>query len=97
MNERKTIFNLLNNITTKHKNISWKMKCMYCDGKGNTINQIKIINLSKNSTIGTLVYQVETGIVSICKYKTLKKGNSENIIDILLDLINYSKGQTINS
>jgi len=97
MNERGTIFNLLNNFSTENENVSWKMKCLYCDGKGTTMNQIKIISLPENTNIGILVYQVETGIVSVCKYKTLKKENSENIIDMLLDLINYSKGQTISS
>ncbi|PHS09231.1 MAG: hypothetical protein COA88_05420 [Kordia sp.] len=97
MNERGTIFNLLNNFTTKHKNISWEMKCLYSDGKGTTMNQIKIISLPQNNNIGIIVYQVETGIVSVCKYQKLIKGKSENIIDMLLDMINYSKGQIINS
>ena len=97
MNERGTIFNLLNNFATKHKNISWKMKCLYSDGKGTTMNQIKIISLPQNNNIGIIVYQVETGIVSFFKYQKLIKGKSENIIDMLLDMINYSKGQIINS
>jgi len=97
MNERVTIFNLLNVFSTENKNISWKMKCLFCDGRGTTMNQIKIISLPENTNIGVLVYQVETGIVSVCKYKTLKKENSEHIIDMLLDIINYSKEQTISS
>jgi len=97
MSERGTIKDLLNNFSSKRKNISWKINCLYSDGKGITMNQIKIISLPDNNNIGTFVYQVETGIVSSCRYKTLKKEYSENIIDMLLDLINYSKGQMISS
>jgi hypothetical protein len=95
MRERATVFNLLNNLSTEHENISWKMKCLYCDGKGTTMNQIVIISLPENINIGTLVYQVETRIVSFCEYKKLQKSDPENIIDMLLDIINYSKGKTI--
>jgi len=95
MKNRITIYNLLNNFSNYHKNVSWKMKCLYCDGIGTTINQIKIISKPENRDIGVLVYRVETGIVSFCMYKSLKKSNSENIVDMLLDIINYSKKKTI--
>ena len=95
MHERAIIFNLLNNFSTEHENISWKMKCLYCDGKGTTMNQIVIINQLENINIGTLVYQVETRLVSFCEYKKLQKSIPENIIDMLLDIINYSKEKTI--
>lgn len=94
MDQRGTVFNLLNKFSAEQDNVSWKMKCLYCNGKGVTINQIKIILHPDNDNIGILVYQVETGIVSVCKYKTLLKGKSENIIDMLLDMINYTKKQT---
>ncbi len=96
MKDRTIILNLLNKFSNEHKNVFWKMKCSYSDGMGTTINQIKIIAQPGNRTIGIFSYRVETGIVSFCMYKKLKKTKSENIVDMLLDMINYSKGQIIN-
>jgi len=96
MNDRETILNLLNKFSDDHKNITWKIECAYSDGMGTTINQIKIIAQPGNRNIGLFTYRVETGMVLFCMYKKLKKNNSENIVDLLLDMINYSKGQLIN-
>ena len=96
MHDRRTILDLLNKFSNDHKNISWKMKCTYSDAMGTTINEIKLIVQPGNRTIGIFAYNVETGMVLFCMYKNLKKPNSENIVDMLLDMINYSKGQIIN-
>jgi len=95
MKDRAIIINLLNRFSNEHKNISWKMKCSHSDGIGTTFNQIEIIAQPGNRVIGIFSYRVETGIVSFCMYKKLKKIESENIIDMLLDMINYSKKQMI--
>jgi hypothetical protein len=96
MNDRRTILNLLNKFSKEHAKISWQMKCTYSDGMGTTFNEIRIIAQPGNRSIGVFCYRVETGIVSFCMYKKLKKANSENIVDLLLDMINYSKGHLIN-
>lgn len=71
------------------------MKCLYCDGKGITMNQIIFISQPECNSIGTFVYQVETGIVTVCKFKTLQKSSSQNIIDMLLDMINHFKKERL--
>lgn len=96
MHDRRTILNLLNKFSNEHKNISWKMECTYSDAMGTTINEIKIMAHPGNRTIGIFAYRVETGMVLFCMHEKIKKPNSENIVDILLDMINYSKGQIIN-
>ena len=95
MNDQTTILNLLNKFSEDHKNISWKIKCSFSDGMGTTINQINIMAQPGNRTIGIFTYTVETGIVSFCMYKKLKKTKSEDIVDMLLDMMNYSKSQVI--
>ena len=95
MKDRTAILNLLNKFSSDHANISWKMECSYSDGRGTTINEIKLLTQSGNKAIGVFIYWVETGNVMFCSYKNLKKTNSTNIIDLLLDVINYSKGQII--
>ena len=95
MTDRTTIFNLLNKFSNDHKGISWKIECVYSDGMGATFNQIKIIAQPDNRIVGIFTYRVETGMVSFCMYKDLKKTSSEHIIDMLLDMTNYSKRQLV--
>ena len=77
-------------------NISWKIKCLYSNGMGTTINEIRIIAQPSNRSIGIFTYRVETGIVLFCMYANLNRSESENIIDMLLDMINHSKDQKID-
>lgn len=95
MNDKTTILNLLNKFSNDHENISWKIECSYSDGIGTTMNQISIISQPGNHNIGIITYRVETGKVMTCNYKKMEKPVSENIVDTLLDMINYSKGQKI--
>ena len=109
MNDITTISNLLNKFSNDHKNISWKMNCSYSNGMGMTINEIKIIAQPGNRSIGIFTYRVQTGSVLFFNYNVLKnsrlsaglnvdssgKAGSENIVDILLDLMNYSKNHSV--
>ncbi len=95
MHDRSTKLNLLNKFSNDHENISWKIECSYSDGMGTTMNQITVIAQPGSRNIGVFAYRVETGTVMVCSYKKMKKPNSENIVDTLLDMINYSKGQII--
>ena len=89
--DKATILDLLNKIVQKNTGISWKMKCLFSDGKGNTLNQITLLRQSDKRSIGIFTYQVESGEVQFCNYKDLKKPKSENIIDLLLDVMNDVK------
>lgn len=95
LKDRTTILNLLNKFSKDHLDVSWKMNCLYSDGMGSTINQITILAKESNRNIGIITYQVENGIVQFCSFKQLKKPKSENIIDLLLDMINFSKGKKL--
>ena len=95
MIKKSTISNLLNLFSKHHENVTWELECAYADGMGTTFNQIKIFAHPGNRTIGIFTYRVETGKISFCMYKKLKEPVSENIVDVLLDMINYSKEQKI--
>jgi len=95
MIDRIIILNLLNKLSTENKNIFWKMECLYCDARGTTINQIKIYSKENCRNIGLFIYRGETGIVQFCMHDGLKKSSSENIVDLLLDLINYTRGEVV--
>jgi hypothetical protein len=91
MKDKTTVLNLLNKFSSMHDNISWKMKCSYSDGRGTSVNEIKIIKFPENRSLGIISYQIETGLVMHCSYKNLKKETSGHIVDLLLDMINHSK------
>jgi len=93
MDDKSIILNLLNKFSKDHSNISWELKNCFSDGMGTTINQIKIFSHSGKHTIGIFSYRVETGQVLFCMYKNLTKTKKENIVDMLLDMMNYSKGK----
>ena len=94
MGDHANIVSLLNKFSQDHENITSTLKCAYSDGNGTTINQIKIFAQPGNRTIGIFSYRVETGMVLSSMYKKLRGTNSEGIIDALLDMMNYSKGQS---
>lgn len=95
MKDKLVILNLLHKFSNDNHNVSWKMECAYCDGLGTTINKIKIIEQPGNRDIGIFTYRVETGMVVYSKYKKMKSNNPVNIVDHLLDMMNYSKDQMI--
>lgn len=95
MDDKATIVDLLNEFSKQHQDIAWKLECTYADGRGTTMNQITILSHEDQRKIGVFGYRVETGVVLFCTYKQLKKTDSENIIDLLLDVINYSKGKLV--
>jgi hypothetical protein len=95
MKDRTTILNLLNKFSADHENVYWCIKCLFSDGMGTTMNEITIVAQPGDRNVGTFTYQVETGMVMHCHYKDLKKPKSRNIVDTLLDMINYSEGQEV--
>ena len=89
MKNKNTIHNLLNILSKSNSNTSWRIKCLYSNGLDTTINQIDLtIN---NNLIGKLIYQVETGNVSLLSFKSLKTRDALTITDALTDIIYYFK------
>lgn len=86
-----TIANLLKKLSDDHPGITSKFKCCYSDGMGESIYEITIHQQPGNLYKGTITFQLENGKVLLCKYKGFKKSSSEDIIDTLLDLINYER------
>lgn len=89
--DKKTIISLLNSFSEHRDKISWRIRCTFCDGMGTTYNEIRIIDSIRKRCVGSFLYHVETGIVIYCRYKHLKKQDSENIIDMILDMMNYER------
>jgi hypothetical protein len=90
MNQYATIVDLLNKICNDYRNLTWKMSCNYVNGLGKTILEIFIIEHPRSSIKRKIAFQLESGRVVNHNIQELK-GRSENITDLLLDLINLEK------
>lgn len=89
--DKKEIVSLLNTFSERKEHMYWEMKCTFCDGMGTTYNEIRIFDSTGKRCVGSFLYQVETGMVLFCRYKHLEKQDSENIVDMLLDMMNYEE------
>lgn len=89
MTESTIISNLLKKLSEDHPDISSKLRCCYSDGMGETIYEITVHQQPGNRYKGNITFQLESGKVLLCKYKGLKISHSEDVVDTLLDLINY--------
>lgn len=88
-NDKNVIVSILNSFAKRKEHHYWEMKCTYCNGLGTTYNEICIFDATGLYCEGQFLYQVETGMVIFCRYKQLEKQESENIVDMLLDMMNY--------
>lgn len=89
MSDSATIANLLKKITEDHPDITSRLQCCYSDGMGETIYKITIHKEPGHQYKGTITFQLENEKVLLCNYKGFKEQGAENVVDILLDLINY--------
>lgn len=95
MIDKATILDLLNKLSKDNRNIFWKQDCVFSDARGTTINEISLYSQTSCRKLGIFVYRVETGMVLFCSHDNLNRDSSENIMDLLLDLINDSKGKIL--
>lgn len=90
MTTQDTITGLLDSFVSKHNNVSWKINCCYSDGRNTVINQINIYAQPGDRTIGIISYNVKNGAVCYCMFKKMQITKTENVVDVLLDMMNYS-------
>jgi hypothetical protein len=92
MQSQDTIVNLLNSLINQHKNLTWKMKCCYTDGESRVIEEIRIFEMNHRYTLcGHITFNMINGQVERAEYKGYKADFAKDIVDTLLDLINYEK------
>jgi len=91
MKNERTIKGLLDKFASDNENLSWRLNCAYSDGMYTNINQIEIYRHPGNRMIGVISYNDYTGSVLFCMFKRMRLSNTTEIVDVLLDMINYSK------
>ncbi len=96
MTDKEQILLLLKRFSTENSGFSWSLHCRYSDGMGTTINEICILAPPDKRAVGILTYQVETGKVFFCSFKGYVPTPSQDIIELLEEIIYYSRGYSLN-
>lgn len=93
-----TVTDLLEMLVKNHENLYWHMCCSYADGQGQTIMEITIYEGRHRRVKGLIAFNAETGKIKNYRYRGYKKqdcDNCDNIVDMLLDLVNFEKYQVL--
>ena len=96
MTDKEQILNLLKTFSTENSGFSWSLHCRFSDGLATTINEIRILAAPDMRAVGILTYQVETGKVFFCNFKGHSLPPSQDIIELLEEIIYYSRGYSLN-
>lgn len=92
-----TVTDLLNMLVDGRENVCWNLRCSYADGQGQTLIEIAIYEGACRSVKGLIVFNAETGETKNFRYRGYKKRSYGNIVDVLLDLINFEKYQVLET
>lgn len=91
MDKLETIKNLLQELSDQNPEIYWQLKCTFCDGIKTTIYEVALYEIPGYKFKGRLSFQLESNKIIRCNYKDFDSNLSEDIVDTLLDLINFEK------
>jgi hypothetical protein len=90
MSDKFTIINLLNKLAVEQK-LTWKIKSAYGNGLGKNLLEVLIYSLPQQIRKGQIIFEAGTGQVMTIQYSGFKAPAAENIVDMLLDVINFEK------
>jgi hypothetical protein len=86
---RRTVIEILKEISRVNPEITWKMNCCYSDGEFQTLYEIFFKESHTNKVMGRILYCMENARVVRMRYRGLGKIRTENIIDALLEVLYY--------
>ncbi len=90
MSDKFTIINLLNKLSVEQK-LTWKIKSAYGNGLGKNLLEILIYTLPQQIRKGQIVFEALSGKVVNAQYSGYNAAAAENVVDMLLDVINFEK------
>lgn len=96
MSTKKIVSDLLNELSKECRDLSFKTICLYSDGLQETIYKITLYKRLPPYENGYIIYRLEDGLVVKCAYKSIETHNEQNIIDLLLDIINIEKSNSLS-
>ena len=94
MSDKFTIINLLNKLANDQK-ITWRLKSLFMDGKDHNVLEILIFTLPEQRRKGQITFQADSGKVLKVQYRGFSHSPADNIVDMLLDVINFEKHHKI--
>lgn len=91
--DTETVKDLLGLLCSRNKRLGWKMRCIYTDGKNNSVMEIKIYQYNEYQNGATnkvcrIAFNPANGQVSQMKYRKEFYHKPGSVIDVLLDIIN---------
>lgn len=86
-----TILNLLVKLCNIRKKLRWQIHCSQVDVEGRAIFNIFLYDISSNVLKGSIAFQQGSHQVTNFRYAGYGLESTDNVIDLLLDLINYEK------
>ena len=90
MSDKFTIINLLNKLAIDQK-VSWRLKSLFVNGTDNNVLEILIYTLPDQGRKGHITFQADSGKVLKVQYRGFSNRPADNIVDMLLDVINFEK------
>lgn len=91
---RRTVIEILEEISRVNPEITCKMNCCYSDGEFQTLYEILFKETHTNKVMGRTLYCMENARVMRMRYRGLGKIKTENIIDALLEIL-YHQNQEV--
>ena len=83
------VLDLLKKLSKDHNYLTWKINCIYINGSNESIYEIVIYTLFDQEVKGRVTFNMQTGKVTNCYYQGMGRVEDEQVVDVLLDLINY--------
>lgn len=83
------ILDLLKKLSRDNSQLTWKINCIFVNGKEQSVYEIIIYLLPENEIKGRITFNMQEGKVLNCYYQGIGRIEDEHVVDVLLDLINF--------
>jgi len=87
MTKEIVVLDLLKKLSKDHLELTWKINCVYVNGRGEAVYEIIVYQLPNQDTVGRITFNMTTGQVINCYYQGMGKVKETSIVDVLLDVI----------
>lgn len=91
-----TITDLLDMLVQGNDSLHWNLRCCFADGQGASIMEISFCEGPHRRIKGLITFNAASGKTMNFRYRGYHKKGHDNIVDTLLDLINFEKYQLAN-
>lgn len=87
------VTDLLDMLIQSDNSLHWNLRCCFSDGHGDAIMEIALYEGPCRRIKGLITFSAASGKTMNFRYRGYHKKGHDNIVDTLLDLINFEKYQ----